>query len=68
MESVRKQLAAGKTIEEAADILFKGLQEDRLYIGIPGFLDQHPDLADAIQDRATNVVNERNPSFELNED
>lgn len=62
-ESLRKQLAAGKSAEEAADILFKGLQEDKLYIGIPGFLDQHPKLVEAIQDRATNIINERNPSL-----
>lgn len=62
-ESLRKQLAAGKSAEEAADILFKGLQEDKLYIGIPGFIDQHPKLVEAIQDRATNIINERNPSL-----
>ena len=63
LESLSKELAAGKTIEEAADILFRGLQEDKLYIGIPGFREQHPSLVEAIQNRAIDIINERNPSI-----
>ena len=63
LESLSKELAAGKTIEEAADILFRGLQEDKLYIGIPGFREQHPSLVESIQNRAIDIINERNPSI-----
>jgi NAD(P)-dependent dehydrogenase (short-subunit alcohol dehydrogenase family) len=63
MDSLREQLAAGKSIEESADILFKGLRDDKLYVGVQGFLDQHPWLVEAIQQRGSNIINERNPSF-----
>ncbi len=56
-DALRKELNKGKSIEEAADILFKGIREENLYIGIQGFLDQHPNLVEAIQERTNKMIN-----------
>lgn len=57
-KALRNHLAAGKTIEEAADILFKGLRENKLYIGVQGYLDQIPNLVDIIQSRTTKIIDQ----------
>ncbi len=57
----RELLANGVSIDEAARILFDGLQDDKLYIGPKGFQKQLPGLADAVRKRTENLLNEDNP-------
>ncbi len=61
----RTSLATGISIEESADILFKGIVEDKLYIGPKGFpASADPEsLISAIRTRAENIINERNPEL-----
>lgn len=54
-------LERGISTEEAARILFEGIQDDKLYIGPKVFLAQSPELAEAVRSRAENILNERNP-------
>lgn len=57
----RESLAKGYSIDEAASILFDGLQNDKLYIGPKAFQKQLPELADAVRKRAENILAEINP-------
>jgi NAD(P)-dependent dehydrogenase (short-subunit alcohol dehydrogenase family) len=60
----RKALAGGLSIEESAQILFEGLQDDKLYIGPIGFQEQLPELAGEVRNRTENILNEVNPEQE----
>jgi NAD(P)-dependent dehydrogenase (short-subunit alcohol dehydrogenase family) len=51
----------GFSIEEAVRVLFKGIAQDKLYIGPTAFQKQSPKIQDAIQRRAENIVKELNP-------
>jgi NAD(P)-dependent dehydrogenase (short-subunit alcohol dehydrogenase family) len=59
----RESLAGGLSIEKSADVLFEGLENDRLYIGPKAFQSELPELADLVRQRAENMVNERNPEL-----
>ena len=61
MNMLRKNLDTKMTIEKSADILFKGLLDDRLYIGFLGFREQHPYFPGMLIERTSNIINERNP-------
>ena len=58
----RKALASGFTIEESAEVLFKGLEENKLYIGPKAFAEQLPELAPAARKRIDNILGEVNPA------
>ncbi len=60
-EEWRVALAGGFSIEESARILFKGIQENKLYIGPGAFKNQIPELEDAVRTRAERILNEQNP-------
>jgi NAD(P)-dependent dehydrogenase (short-subunit alcohol dehydrogenase family) len=64
-EAGRKLLQErGMSIDESAQVLFEGVQKDQLYIGPKAFQKGiHPDLADALRNRAENIINERNPDL-----
>ncbi len=63
-KELKQELSVGKSIEESADILFKGLQQDKLYIGVQDFGDQYDRIVlKLVQARADNIVNERNPEL-----
>jgi len=55
------RLEKGVTVEEAARVLFQGLRDRKLYIGPQAFLDQAPELPNAIRTRAENIISEQNP-------
>ncbi len=57
----RQALAQGVAPEEAAQILFDGLAEKKLYIGPLAYKEQEPRFADAVRMRIENILNERNP-------
>jgi len=57
----RESLSKGVSAEEAARILFAGLQDDKLYIGPLAFQEQVPELAGAVRNRSENILDERNP-------
>lgn len=57
----RASLAGGHSIDESADFLFSGLQDNKLYIGTQAFLGQNPDLHNDLQARTDNIINETNP-------
>jgi NAD(P)-dependent dehydrogenase (short-subunit alcohol dehydrogenase family) len=57
----RKALAGGLSIEESAQVLFDGLQDDKLYMGPKGFQEQLPELAEEVRNRTENILNEVNP-------
>jgi len=59
----RKGLSLGFSIEESASVLFEGLQNDTFYIGPKAFRRQDPEIEDLVQDRAQNIINERNPKI-----
>ena len=61
LQFVSKQLAQAMSPEAAADVLFKGMVEEKLYVGVVGFSEQHPDLVKYIQARTDNIINENNP-------
>jgi NAD(P)-dependent dehydrogenase (short-subunit alcohol dehydrogenase family) len=61
IEGLKKDLSVGIPIDKAADILFAGLRENKLYIGPLGFLEQFPDLPTWIRARSENIINENNP-------
>jgi len=61
--SWQASLASGFSIEKAAEVLFEGLKNEKLYIGPKAFQSQLPKLVDWIQDRAQNMVNETNPKL-----
>lgn len=56
-------LAQGVSIEDAARILFEGVEENKLYIGPKAFQSQLPELVDWIRNRAENILNENNPKY-----
>lgn len=60
-ESLRKRLSSAVSIDESADILFRGIREDKLYIGPLGFRGQHPKLEAQLRDRTNNIITENNP-------
>ena len=60
----KANLEAGLTPDEAADVLFEGIREDRLYVGVQGFKHQFEGmLTDMITARAEAIFNERNPEL-----
>lgn len=65
--SVRESFDNGFTIEDAAQALFDGLENDTFYIGPKAFSRQVSELPDVggldeiIRNRAENIINERNP-------
>ena len=59
----RQSLAGGFSIEESADVLFEGLQNDRLYIGPKAFRNQFAEFSDLVRQRAENMLNEQNPEL-----
>jgi len=61
IEGLKNDLLTGVSIDKAADILFEGLRENKLYIGPRGFLEQYPDLPTWIRNRSDNIINENNP-------
>lgn len=64
MQNAREFFANSMPIEEAIDILFSGLQQDKLYIGVEGFRDQYEGLGfRMLQERFENILNERNPEL-----
>ena len=62
IEDLEKQLARGFSIERSADILFEGLQLNKLYIGPAVFVEQFNQLPIWIKGRAEDIVEERSPS------
>ena len=60
-EKWRGWLAGGITIEKAAQILFDGLAQDQLYIGVQGFREAGQDVGEQVTVRAQNIVQEKNP-------
>lgn len=60
IEEIKKVFLKGVSIDKAADILFAGLRENKLYIGPRGFLEQFPDLPAWIRSRSENIINENN--------
>lgn len=59
----RDALAGGLSIEESANIVFEGIQENRLYIGPKAFMKDEPGLADYVRQRTENILNEQNPEL-----
>ncbi len=51
----------GVPITQAVDILFEGIQKDKLFIGPKAFQIHEPQLASAVRDRAEWILNEINP-------
>ena len=60
-ENWRGWLAAGITTDQAAQILFDGLAQNKLYIGPQGFREAGQDVGEKVKNRAQNIVQERNP-------
>lgn len=56
-----EQLASAMSPDDSADILFRGLRDNLLYIGVRGFSEQHPWLVDLVRARAESIVQEQNP-------
>lgn len=55
---------AGLSIEESANVVFDGIQADKLYIGAHGFGHQFDgNYLKAIKTRTENIINERNPEI-----
>lgn len=52
----------GFSVEEAVNVLFSGIENDQLYIGPLAYQKQFPNILNAIQSRADNIVNEQNPA------
>jgi NAD(P)-dependent dehydrogenase (short-subunit alcohol dehydrogenase family) len=61
IDDLKKQLSTGISIEKAADILFIGMKENKLYIGPKGYSEQFSDVAEWIRSRSENMINETNP-------
>ncbi|MEN8125802.1 MAG: SDR family NAD(P)-dependent oxidoreductase [Bacteroidota bacterium] len=57
----REALSKGHSTKEAAQFLFDGLAEDKLYIGPQAFKTQLPEFAGIIRNRTENILNEMNP-------
>ena len=57
----RASLAGGITIEKTAQILFDGLEQNQLYIGVQGFREAGQDVGESVTARAQNIVQEMNP-------
>ena len=57
----RASLAGGITIEKTAQILFDGLEQNQLYIGVQGFREAGQDVGEQVTVRAQNIVQEKNP-------
>jgi NAD(P)-dependent dehydrogenase (short-subunit alcohol dehydrogenase family) len=57
----RASLAGGITIEKTAQILFDGLEQNQLYIGVQGFREAGQDVGESVTARAQNIVQEKNP-------
>lgn len=57
----REALSKGHSIQEAAQFLFDGLANDKLYIGPQAFQTQLPEFADEVRNRTENILNEVNP-------
>jgi len=51
----------GFPVDAAARVLFEGPAQEKLYIGPKTFQKQSPRILDVIQNRAENIVKERNP-------
>jgi NAD(P)-dependent dehydrogenase (short-subunit alcohol dehydrogenase family) len=62
-EQFKAWIKSGISIDQAADILFSGLRENKLYIGPCGFLEKHPDLIDLIRNRGEDIINENNATL-----
>ena len=60
-ENWRGWLAAGITTDQLAQILFDGLEQDQLYIGVQGFREAGQDVGEKVKNRAQNIVQEKNP-------
>ena len=60
-KNVRESLSKGHSIEESADFLFDGLQQNKLYIGPKAFEGQLPEIAGDVRERTENILNEVNP-------
>ena len=60
-ENWRGWLAAGITTDQAAQILFDGLAQNKLYIGPQGFREAGQDVGEKVKNRAQNIVQEKNP-------
>lgn len=61
------RFATGFPIEKSADILFDGLMQNKLYIGPKAFLEMHPTMDQQINQRAQNIIHERNPDMNSDE-
>lgn len=61
----KKSIESGISIDEAADMLFEGIRNDKLYIGPKGFLDQIPNLHAVARSRVDNILKEKNPNVPL---
>ena len=57
----RASLDGGITTEKTAQILFDGLAQDQLYIGLQGFREAGQDVGEVVMARAQNIVQEKNP-------
>ena len=60
-ETWRGWLTAGITTDQLAQILFDGLAHDQLYIGVQGFREAGQDVGEKVENRARNIVQEKNP-------
>ncbi|MEN8171936.1 MAG: SDR family NAD(P)-dependent oxidoreductase [Chloroflexota bacterium] len=57
----REALSNGYSIEQSAEILFDGLEDEKLFIGPKAFLEQLPDLYSKVRKRTENILQETNP-------
>lgn len=57
----REALEGGMPPEELADILFRGMADKRLYIGLQAFADKIDGLHEALRERIENMIQEKNP-------
>ena len=61
----REMLDGGYSIEKSADILFDGLAENKLYIGVQAFSELGPELPNRVRQRAEHIVEETNPPYDF---
>ena len=57
----RQAIEDGVSTDETTGFLFDGMAQDKLYIGPHSFGPSNPELADLVQQRTQNVLNEQNP-------
>lgn len=60
-EAWKGNLAAGISIEDSADILFKALREDKLYVGLVDYDPEDGSYVNAVRKRTEYILNEENP-------